>query len=81
MEGDWTTRAACRGASLSLFFADAIREAKQALAFCDACPVVTDCLAMAVAMDGSEAHGIFGGLTGRQRTEQRLARSRQREAA
>ena len=79
MEGDWTTRAACRGVSLSVFFADEVRQQERALAFCAACPVTADCLAMAVEMDGSEAYGVFGGRTGRQRTVDRLAR--QREAA
>lgn len=77
MEGDWTTRAACRGVSLNTFFGDSARDAKQARWFCDRCPVTGDCLAMAESLDGSEAHGIFGGLTGKQRTAIRQARQRE----
>jgi WhiB family redox-sensing transcriptional regulator len=81
MAGDqWRLRAACRGKSLKIFFGDSKREVKQARAFCNACPVKADCLAFAVCLDGSEAHGMFGGLTGRERTMQRLA-ARQKEAA
>lgn len=80
MEGDWTTRAACRGADLNLFFGDTIREADRARAFCAQCPVTTECREMAEALDGSEAYGVFGGLTGRERTRQR-ATARQRAAA
>lgn len=76
MEGDWTTRAACRGVDVNLFFGDTIREVKRAQAFCDICDVTAACLAMAVEMDGSEAYGVFGGRTGRQRTLDRLARQK-----
>ena len=79
MEGDWTTQAACRGVDLNLFFGDSIREVRRAQAFCEICNVAAICLAMAESLDGSEAYGVFGGLAGRQRSEQRLAR--QREAA
>ena len=80
MEGDWTTRAACRGVSLNVFFGDSIRDVEHARGFCRVCPVIGECLAMAEALDGSEAYGVYAGLTGHERTLRRLAARRQEAA-
>ena len=46
-------------------------ETVTALRVCATCPVQQICLS--VAMDNDERHGVWGGLTARQRKEMRLA--------
>jgi WhiB family transcriptional regulator, redox-sensing transcriptional regulator len=67
----WYRLAACRGAPTDLFFPDpgradhaAVAEAK---AVCAACPVQEPCLVAGMA----EYHGIWGGLTVRERRAMR----------
>ncbi len=75
----WMWKAACRNVSTNVFFGDTAVDVAVARRFCDACPVDAECLAYALAKDGTEAHGVYAGLTGKERTA--IRRSRQREAA
>jgi WhiB family transcriptional regulator, redox-sensing transcriptional regulator len=62
---DWATGARCRGEDPELFFARGLQDAKPALKVCARCPVKEPCLAYALSND--IAHGVWGGLTERQR--------------
>ncbi|MTV24731.1 WhiB family transcriptional regulator [Nitriliruptoraceae bacterium ZYF776] len=62
---DWAEGASCRGADPELFFARALSEARPALKLCDRCPVKEPCLSYA--LEQGIDHGVWGGLTERQR--------------
>lgn len=78
-------RAACRGASITLFYPgrdgevggwnkeDAVNAAK-AKAICNGCDVQSECLAYAMEYD--EPFGVWGGLTSRERNKLRRTWSR-----
>lgn len=55
----WWERAACRGASLKIFFPDRAAHAERARRYCAACPVVADCRADAASR--KDAFGVWGG--------------------
>lgn len=65
--GDWRELASCaRGYNPELWYprdADAFDERSEAIAICRRCPVRAECLAAGA----DEDHGIWGGLTSRQR--------------
>lgn len=61
----WTGRARCQGAAAELFFVRGLREAGPALRLCQRCEVRDPCLEYALANDID--HGVWGGLTERQR--------------
>ncbi|MGA4978709.1 WhiB family transcriptional regulator [Streptomyces cinereoruber] len=61
---DWSERAACRTADPDELFADGAAQ-NQAKALCVACPVRTECLAHA--LDRRIEHGVWGGMTDRER--------------
>ena len=67
---DWQASAACRDRSDTAFFADDVESAARAKAVCAVCPVRRDCLAFALHHD--LCHGVWGGLTARQRQPLRL---------
>ncbi|HET6504450.1 MAG TPA: WhiB family transcriptional regulator [Amycolatopsis sp.] len=80
MISDWPSRAACRDEDPELFFpvsemGPGARQAAQAKAVCARCPVRAECLEYA--LDNGLDHGIFGGLTERER---RGVRTRQQAA-
>jgi WhiB family transcriptional regulator, redox-sensing transcriptional regulator len=62
---DWRAQGLCSGTDPDLFFAVGAIEHKQAKRICRGCPVRQDCLAYA--MDSPVDHGIWGGLTERER--------------
>jgi len=67
---NWRAVAACRSADPDLFFplsesGQGLAEAAQAKAICAGCRVRRQCLAFAVRT--RQAHGIWGGLTERER--------------
>jgi len=62
---DWSEHAACAGVDVALFFPEEGENPTQALAVCAACPVRDHCLREALERD--ERHGVWGGLTPRQR--------------
>lgn len=64
-EVDWAEAARCRGVDPELFFVRGLSDAKPALKICARCPVKEDCLSYALANDID--HGVWGGLTERQR--------------
>ena len=71
----WKDRAACRGENPELWFPRGDDErhynkrvralTMTARAICERCPVQTDCLQYALDVD--ERHGMYGGLTERER--------------
>ena len=67
----WRELAACRGADLNLFFPGRGESADSARRICAACPVRQPCLDYAIT--NRIVHGIWGGLTERER---RALRSR-----
>ncbi len=78
----WQDRGACKGPCQAIFFPPArlerrtdrrLREAR-AKEICQTCSVQEKCLTYA--MDISEQHGIWGGLTARERRALRSSRSK-----
>ena len=67
----WRELAACRGIDLNLFFPERGESAGPARRICAACPVREPCLDYAIT--NRISHGIWGGLTERER---RALRSR-----
>jgi WhiB family transcriptional regulator, redox-sensing transcriptional regulator len=65
----WRYRAACRGADLDLFFPGRGESAEPARQICADCPVWQPCLDYALSR--GIVHGIWGGLTERDRRAQR----------
>jgi WhiB family transcriptional regulator, redox-sensing transcriptional regulator len=80
---NWRSRAACRGSDLSLFFPDRGESAGPARRICAGCPVRQPCLDYAISY--GEVHGIWGGLTTRDRralqTLRTVAVQRERDTA
>lgn len=62
---DWRAVGLCAGSDPDLFFAVGALEHKQAKRICRSCPVRRECLSYA--MDSPVDHGIWGGLTERER--------------
>lgn len=70
---EWQMRAACRGPQAAVFFPPMLPERRDekrfreasAKAICAGCPVVEECLAYALAI--REQHGIWGGLSEKER--------------
>ena len=62
---DWRALGLCAKTDPDLFFAVGAIEHKQAKTICRSCPVRSDCLSFA--MDSPIDHGIWGGLTERER--------------
>jgi WhiB family transcriptional regulator, redox-sensing transcriptional regulator len=79
----WRYRAACRGADLSVFFPGRGEPAEPARQICAGCPVRQPCLDYA--LSHGITHGIWGGLTERDRRPLRVhytaAARRQRNEA
>ena len=75
-QAEWRYRAACRGADLDLFFPGRGESAEPARRVCASCPVRQPCLDYA--LSHGIVHGIWGGLTERDR---RALRSRHASAA
>ena len=61
----WRELAACRGTDLGLFFPERGESAEPARRVCARCPVREPCLDYAVT--NRIVHGVWGGLTGRER--------------
>jgi len=66
---DWRAGALCSQSSPELWFAVGAIEHQQAKRICRQCPVRAECLEYA--MDGPIDHGIWGGLTERERRRYR----------
>ncbi|MEJ7719800.1 MAG: WhiB family transcriptional regulator [Ilumatobacteraceae bacterium] len=65
LRAEWTAHAACRDMDTALFFPERGEVTSTAKAVCSGCPVVAECLAYA--MNTPERHGVWGGLSERQR--------------
>lgn len=67
----WLKQAACRGLGDEMFPENVVSELERARRICAPCPVQTECLAEAMAMEGGRTaksrYGIRAGLTGGQR--------------
>lgn len=59
----WQSKAACRGCDPDLFFLDRGEPSTEALKICRSCPVKNECLEYGL----HERHGIWGGMSERQR--------------
>jgi WhiB family redox-sensing transcriptional regulator len=66
---DWRAAALCSGGNAELWFAVGALEHKQAKMICRQCPVRSECLTYA--MEAPVDHGIWGGLTERERRRTR----------
>jgi hypothetical protein len=66
---EWRERAACRGQDPDLWYPERGADVSIAKAICAGCPVRADCLAFA--LGNGEHHGIWGGLSERQRRRMR----------
>ena len=66
----WRYRAACRGADLQTFFPGRGQSAEPARQICAGCPVRQPCLDYA--LSHAITHGIWGGLTERDRRALRV---------
>ncbi|MCZ4120275.1 WhiB family transcriptional regulator [Streptomyces sp. H39-S7] len=63
-QATWNTRASCRTADPEELFVDGAAQ-HRATAICEGCPVRTECLAHA--LDHRIEHGVWGGMTDRER--------------
>lgn len=75
----WTQRAACRGVRVEVFFPPNGVRPVEALAMCEGCPVRGRCLEYA--LEEGIAHGVYGGMTERQRYRERRRRRRLAKSA
>lgn len=69
LDQDWRALAKCAQTDPDLWFAVGAREHKLAKRICRSCPVRRDCLSYA--MDAPIDHGIWGGMTERERKRYR----------
>jgi WhiB family redox-sensing transcriptional regulator len=65
MSSDWRSAALCAQTDPELFFPEKGGSPAPALRVCRVCPVRLPCLAFALA--GDERHGVWGGLSERER--------------
>ncbi len=83
LSAGWRDRAACRGADLGVFFPGRGQSAEPARQICARCPVRQPCLDYALSR--GIAHGIWGGLSERNRrplrTRRTVAARRERDEA
>lgn len=68
----WQDQAACRGTDTELFFPQRGDRVSEAKAVCRRCAVRAECLEYALA--NREVHGIWGGLSERERRQVRRRR-------
>lgn len=73
----WLEDAACRGVDPALFFPERGASTREAKAICAECPVREQC--RDYALDTNQKHGIWGGLSERER--RRIRSKRFREAS
>ena len=65
----WQDSAACTGIDPAIFFPESGDPVGPAKALCRACPVREQCLA--VALERGEVHGVWGGLSAKERRKYR----------
>jgi WhiB family redox-sensing transcriptional regulator len=76
VNGGWRGQARCRGVDPETFHPGEEDDPSPAKAICELCPVREACLEHALAV--REKHGVWGGLTERER--RRVLRQRRRSA-
>lgn len=76
---EWMAEAACRGADPELFFPSRGDPTREAKAICWSCRVREECLEYALA--NGEKHGLWGGMSERQRRSVRRDRRRSQRAS
>ncbi len=75
----WQNDAACRGSDPAMFFTERGEETKPAKAVCADCLVRAQCLDYA--LDHDERHGVWGGLSERERRRIRHRRHKDQRGA
>ncbi|MGW6481275.1 WhiB family transcriptional regulator [Streptomyces sp. NPDC055059] len=83
---DWTQHGNCADVDLDVMFPGTKpRDIAAAQAVCAGCPVTDECLSEALRIEGNvmadRRHGVFGGLTGKQRRRVYEELERRRKAA
>ena len=76
--GSWGREAACRGMDVGLFFPSPGARQDDVKAICGACPVRVECAEHALAR--TRLSGFWGGLSERQRVQERRRRRRSPES-
>jgi WhiB family redox-sensing transcriptional regulator len=69
IDQNWRALGSCAGSDPDLWFSVGASEHRQAKRICRDCPVRKECLAYA--MDAPVDHGIWGGMTERERRRHR----------
>ena len=69
LDQDWRAHGLCSRTNPDLWFSPGALEHKEAKRICRACPVRMDCLQYA--METPVDHGVWGGLTERERRRRR----------
>lgn len=75
---DWSDRAECAGVDPDLFFPERGASLAAARQVCAVCPVRRECLQYA--LDAGEMHGIWGGLSEKERRRIRRTRNEARRS-
>lgn len=71
----WQDQARCRDLDVDAFFPERGESSREAKEICAACPVRIECLNYALRND--ERHGVWGGMTERERRRLRSTLTRQ----
>lgn len=66
-ERPWMVFGSCRDRDPDIFFPETSRQAREAIAICNACPVRDECLEYS--LEARERFGIWGGMTDKQRRQ------------
>ncbi len=69
LDQDWRSQAVCAQTDPDLWFSPGAVEHREAKKICRACPVRKHCLSYA--LEAPVDHGVWGGLTERERRRQR----------
>ncbi len=69
LDQDWRSQAICAKTDPDLWFSPGAVEHRQAKRICRECPVRSQCLSYAI--EAPVDHGVWGGLTERERRHQR----------
>lgn len=75
--GDWVQHGLCRGMDTAIFFPTRGEPLDEARAVCAQCPVRAECLDYALTT--FQKHGVWGGLSERERRARRMALHIQRQ--
>ena len=79
LPGRWADEGACRTAGVNMYPGKNHRDIAAAIDVCRRCPVRAECLAYALDVCDQHDHGIWGGVS--QRERKRMRKHPQRRAA